>query len=69
MASLPECFDEATHNRDYMVEIMRVPETPDTENVVYWCKKCGGVVVDNEGDGRIYNHIRKLEFPEILSKV
>jgi len=69
---VPECFDigTKTHKGDFMTEVYRGSERgPGFEDVVYWCGKCGAVIVDKERDGRYIRSLRELAFPEVLNQI
>jgi len=62
----PVCFDGTTHKRDCMIEIYRGRESMDCAAVVYWCKECGAVVVDEEYDNRTGDAIVPMKWPKLL---
>lgn len=49
-------------------EIIRArTPTADVYNVVRWCKDCGGIVVDEEVDGRTYaGKWQNMKFPSLV---
>jgi len=55
--------DFRNHN---LIEIYRKNGSEFSEDIIVrWCVDCGGVVVDEEIDGRLYNHYMKMKFSKI----
>lgn len=66
--NLPDCFDKNIHKGDFLIEIQRVSSGGcGQEEVIYWCKRCGGIVIDYEVDRRRVTSIRPMQWPDVIA--
>jgi hypothetical protein len=53
------------HNHNLEVIYKAEPLAWPVAHVVRWCRDCGAVVVDAEGDGRTYpGNVMEMKFPK-----
>ena len=65
----PKCFDENNvHNGDYLKEMARYDVGWNVDHVVSWCPLCGAIAIDEESDGRRFNKVVKMNWPDTTRK-